>query len=202
MGPPLQAVAIQKLLSTGAHIGQRTVADHLKQFISGTRNDVAVIDADKTLVCLRSAAAFVAAVARQKGRVAFAGAGPESEEIVEHTAKAIGCPSPSLWRAGGSLTNRFSPKKFRSRGKRLRFAPAQLPECVVVVGPGESSGLVNEAHRLRIPVVSLVDSDTPPELFRKISYPIPAGGSQDFVYLFCNLITKTYLLHSNHTPTV
>lgn len=31
----------------------------------------------------------------------------------------------------------------------------------------------------------------PLETFKKITYPIPANDSVQFVYLFCNLITKT-----------
>lgn len=31
----------------------------------------------------------------------------------------------------------------------------------------------------------------PLETYKKITYPIPANDSVQFVYLFCNLITKT-----------
>lgn len=53
--------------------------------------------------------------------------------------------------------------------------------------------MINEAHRLQIPVVGLVDSSMPWETFSKITYPVPANDSVEFVYTFCNLITKTIL---------
>lgn len=53
--------------------------------------------------------------------------------------------------------------------------------------------MINEATRLQIPVVGLVDSSMPWETYRKITYPVPANDSPEFVYLFCNLITKTIL---------
>ena len=31
----------------------------------------------------------------------------------------------------------------------------------------------------------------PLEIYKRITYPIPANDSVEFVYLFCNLITKT-----------
>lgn len=55
------------------------------------------------------------------------------------------------------------------------------------------SSVIKEANRLQIPVVGLVDSSMPWETFSKITYPVPANDSVEFVYLFCNLITKTIL---------
>lgn len=56
------------------------------------------------------------------------------------------------------------------------------------------SSLILEAEKLQIPVVSLVTSSMPWDCFKKITYPIPANDSVQFVYLFCNIITKTFLL--------
>jgi len=52
-----------------------------------------------------------------------------------------------------------------------------------------------EADRLQIPIVSLVDSNIPNKLQKSITYPILVNDdSIQFVYLFCNLITKTIIL--------
>lgn len=53
--------------------------------------------------------------------------------------------------------------------------------------------MIQEASRLQIPIVAVVDPCMPLETFQKIAYPIPAKDSVQFVYLFCNLITKTFL---------
>ncbi|KAF3449297.1 hypothetical protein FNV43_RR10025 [Rhamnella rubrinervis] len=194
---PLHSIVIQKLLSTNAHLGRRVVAHHFKMFTYGTRNGMAIIDSDKTLICLRNAAEFIAALAQERARFMFVNTNSLFDEIVEHMTKKIGCYSPSmntLWRTGGFLTNSCSPKKFRSRNKKVCFGPTQPPDCLVVFDTERKSSVILEADRLQIPIVSLVDSAMPLDYYKRITYPIPANDSVQFVYLFCNLITKTFLL--------
>lgn len=97
------------------------------------------------------------------------------------------------------MTNSASPKKFRSRNKKLCFGPVHPPDCVVIVDTERKSSVVNEAARLQIPIVGLVDSTVPREVFEKITYPIPCNDSVQFVYLVCNLITKTFLLEQKNS---
>lgn len=42
--------------------------------------------------------------------------------------------------------------------------------------------------------MGLVDSSMPWGIYKRITYPVPANASVQFVYLFCNLITKTFLV--------
>ncbi|XP_024191422.1 UTP--glucose-1-phosphate uridylyltransferase 1 isoform X2 [Rosa chinensis] len=201
----LHSIVIQKLLSTNAHLGRRVAAHHFKQFTFGHRNGMAVIDSDRTLICLRNAAQFIAAMAENKARFMFVNTNSLWDEIVEQMTKKIGCYSPSmntLWRTGGFLTNSHSPKKFRSRRKKIVFGPTQPPDCLVVFDSERKSSVILEAHRLQIPIVSLVDSDMPIEYYNKITYPIPCNSSVQFVYLFCNLITKTFLLQQKKSGAV
>lgn len=200
----LHSIVIQKLLSTNAHLGRRVAAHHFKQFTYGTRNGMAIIDSDRTLICLRTAVEFIAALAQQKARFMFVNTNSLWDEIIEQMTKKIGCYSPSmnlLWRTGGFLTNSHSPKKFRSRRKKICFGPTQPPDCLVVFDTDRKSSVILEADRLQIPIVSLVDSAMPLECYKKITYPIPANDSVQFVYLVCNLITKTFLLHQKSTAS-
>ncbi|XP_043815141.1 UTP--glucose-1-phosphate uridylyltransferase isoform X2 [Manihot esculenta] len=194
----IHSIVIQKLLSTNAHLGRRVAADHFKIYTYGIRNSQAIIDSDKTLICLRNAANFIAHLARdKKARFLFVNTNPLFDEIVEQMTKKIGLYSPRdniLWRMGGFLTNSFSPKKFRSRNKKVCFGPIQPPDCVVVLDTERKSSVILEADRLQVPIVALVDSSMPWEFYKKIAYPIPANDSVQFVYLFCNMITKTFLL--------
>ncbi|XP_015897597.1 UTP--glucose-1-phosphate uridylyltransferase isoform X1 [Ziziphus jujuba] len=201
---PLHSIVIQKLLSTNAHLGRRVVAHHFKVFTYGSRNSMAVIDSDKTLICLRNAAQFISALAQQRARFMFVNTNSLFDEILEQMAKKIGCYTPSmntLWRTGGFLTNSCSPKKFRSRNKKVCFGPTQPPDCLVVFDTERKSSVILEADRLQIPIVSLVDSAMPLEYYKRITYPVPANDSVQFVYLFCNLITKTFLLHQKRTAS-
>lgn len=113
---------------------------------------------------------------------------------MEQMAMRIGCINDSQWRIGGFLTNCSSPKKIRSRNKKINFGLNQQPDCLVIMDADRKSSVILEADRLQIPIVSLVDSNIPLGSYKRITYPIPANDSIQFVYLFCNLITKTVLL--------
>ncbi|KAI3435215.1 uncharacterized protein J3R85_006322 [Psidium guajava] len=201
----LHSIVIQKLLSTNAHLGRRVATHHFKLFTYGSRNGMTIIDSDKTLICLRNACDFIASLIRQKGRFMFVNTNPLFDEIVEQMTRRIGCYSPSsnaLWRTGGFLTNSCSPKKFRSRNKKICFGPPQPPDCIVVMDTERKSSVIQEAEKLQIPVVALVDSSMPWDCYKKITYPIPANDSVQFVYLFCNMITKTFLLEQKKLAAV
>ncbi|KAF7849949.1 hypothetical protein BT93_L0089 [Corymbia citriodora subsp. variegata] len=201
----LHSIVIQKLLSTNAHLGRRVATHHFKLFTYGRRNGMTIIDSDKTLICLRNACDFIASLVRHKGRFMFVNTNPLFDEIVEQMTRRIGCYSPSgnaLWRTGGFLTNSCSPKKFRSRNKKICFGPTQPPDCLVVMDTERKSSVIQEAEKLQIPVVALVDSSMPWECYKKITYPIPANDSVQFVYLFCNMITKTFLLEQKKLAAV
>lgn len=192
----LHSIVIQKLLSTKAHVGRQAATHHFKLYTYGFRNRMAIIDSDKTLICMRNALNFIGSLVRQKGRFMFVNTNWLFDEIIEEMTKKIGCYSPSataLWRMSGILTNSASPKKFKSRHKRLCFGPTQPPDCLVVIDTERKSSLIMEADRLQIPIVALVDSSMPLEIYKRIAYPIPANDSVQFIYLFCNLITKTFL---------
>ncbi|KAK7352001.1 hypothetical protein VNO80_17415 [Phaseolus coccineus] len=193
----IHSIVIQKLLSTNAQVGRRVAADHFKGYTYGFRNKMAIIDSDKTLICMRSAFNFVASLARHNARFMFINTNPLFDDIFNLMTKKVGSYSistSSLWRTGGFLTNSYSPKKFRSRNKKLVFGPTQSPDCIVIVDTDRKSSVINEAFKLQIPVVALVDSAMPLDVYNRIAYPVPANDSVQFVYLFCNLITKT-LLH-------
>jgi small subunit ribosomal protein S2 len=48
----------------------------------------------------------------------------------------------------------------------------KLPDAMFVVDPAKEMSAVREAHRLNIPLIGLVDSDTDPEL---VNLPIPGN---------------------------
>ncbi|KAH9724767.1 UTP--glucose-1-phosphate uridylyltransferase [Citrus sinensis] len=193
----LHSIIIQKLLSTNAHLGRRVAAHHFKQYTYGFRNAMAIIDSDKTLICLRNACHFISLLARQRAAFMFVNTNPLFDEIVLQMTQKIGCYNPNmnaLWRMGGFLTNSSSPKKFRSRNKKIRFGPTKLPDCVVVLDTERKSSVIMEAAKLQVPIVALVDSSMPLDVYSKITYPVPGNDSVQFVYLLCNMITKTFLV--------
>ncbi|KAL0014899.1 hypothetical protein SO802_001968 [Lithocarpus litseifolius] len=114
---------------------------------------------------------------KNNARFIFVNTNPLFDKIFDQMTKKIhlyNSNQNTLWRTGGFLTNSWSPKKFRSRNKKLCFAPPQPPDCVVILDTKKRLSVVLEADWLQIPV--------------------PANDSVQFVYLFCNLITKTFLV--------
>lgn len=118
---------------------------------------------------------------------------PLFDEIIAQTTQAIGIKNDKTWRLGGFLTNSSSPRIFRGRNKKFNLCSVNPPDCIVIVDTEGKSSVIREAYRLKIPVVGLVDSSMPWDTYKRITYPVPANDSMEFVYLFCNLITKTIL---------
>nr|WML72255.1 ribosomal protein S2 [Ceratophyllum demersum] len=190
----IHSIVIHKLLSTNAHLGRRVAAHHFQVDFCGSRNGIAILDSDKTLICLRNACIFIGAPIRQKGRSFFVNRNSLFEEIMAQMATKIGCINDSQWRIGAEFTNCSSPKKIRSRKKKINFGSNQQPDCVVLLDTDRKSSVILEADRLQIPIASSVDSNIPFFSYLRITYPIPANDPIKFVYLFPNSITKTLLL--------
>lgn len=142
---------------------------------------------------MRSACNFIANLVRANGRFIFVNTNTHFDEIISEMSKAIGVKKDNSWRLGGFLTNSFSPKRFRGRNKKLVLGAIRAPDCVVIFDTERKSSVIAEASKLNVPIIGLVDSSMPVEIYNKITYPIPANASAQFVYLFCNLITKTIL---------
>nr|QRG30066.1 ribosomal protein S2 [Phalaenopsis aphrodite subsp. formosana]QRG30075.1 ribosomal protein S2 [Phalaenopsis aphrodite subsp. formosana] len=187
------SIVCQKLLSTNAHLGRRVAAHHFKVYLCGSRNGIAILDSDKTLLFLRNAFHFIGSLIRQKGRFFFfKNKNIFLSEIMEEMAS---CINDSQWRIGAFLTHSCSSsKQIRSRKKKINDGSNQQPDCVVLLDADRKSSVILEADRSQIPIVSLVDSTIPLGSYQRITYPIPANASIQFVYLFCHLITKTVIL--------
>ncbi|KAL3815173.1 hypothetical protein ACJIZ3_016441 [Penstemon smallii] len=196
------SVLIQKLLSTNAHLGRHVTGHHFKIFTEGTRNSISIIDSDKTLICLRNACNFIGHLARADARFLFVNTNPIFDDIITQMTQTVGIKNDTTWRLGGFLTNSSSPKKFKGRNKKLNLSAVQPPDCIVIFDAEKKSSVIKEAYRLHIPVVGLVDSSMPWDTFKKISYPVPANDSVEFVYLFCNLITKTILKEQKECESI
>nr|WNH36838.1 ribosomal protein S2 [Gastrodia uraiensis] len=176
------SIVCQKLLSMNAHLGRRVAASfRLETF--GSRNSIAILDSDKTLLFLRNALNFIGSPIRQKGRSFFFKLNKKNLFLSEIMEEMVSCINDPQWRIGAFLTNSFySRKKKRNDG--------QLPDCVVLMDADRKSSVL--LNRSQIPIASLVDS--PLGSYQRITYPIPANAPIQFVYLFRNSITKTVIL--------
>ncbi|XP_044973697.1 uncharacterized protein LOC123441282 [Hordeum vulgare subsp. vulgare] len=202
------SIVCTKLLCTNAHLGLRVADHHFKVYIRGSRNGIAILDSDKTLICLRNALHFIGSPIRQKGRSFFLKTNhlfiyEITEEMASYLRSYLRnvnshCFDDSQWKIGAFLTNSFAnKKKFRSRKKKINFGLNQQPDCVVILNADRKSSVRLEADRSQIPIPSLVDSTIPWESYKRITYPIPANDPIQFVYLFRHSIMKTVILKQN-----
>ena len=202
------SIVCTKLLCTNAHLGRRVADHHFKVYIRGSRNGIAILDSDKTLICLRNALHFIGSPSRQKGRSFFLKTNhliiyEITEEMASYLRSYLRnvnshCFDDSQWKIGAFLTNSFAnKKKFRSRKKKINFGLNQQPDCVVILNADRKSSVILEADRSQIPIPSLVDSTIPWESYKRITYPIPANDPIQFVYLFRHSIMKTVILEQN-----
>ncbi|XP_071905827.1 small ribosomal subunit protein uS2m-like, partial [Coffea arabica] len=190
-----------RLLDKSSFIFPTLAAHHFKIYSCGSQNAMTIIDSDKTLICLRNACNFVGNLVRLKGQFLFVNTNTLFDEIIEEMTKAIGIKNDKSWRLEGFLTNSSSPKKFRGRNKKLNLGAIHAPDCVVIFDTERKSSVILEAEWLQVPIVGHVDSSMPWETYKKITYLVRANDSVQFVYLFCNLITKTFLYEQRKMKT-
>ncbi len=72
--------------------------------------------------------------------------------------------------------------------KKMLLAFNQKPDLIFLINPNENRSVLNEAHRLHIPVIAFTESSTNP---KEITYPIPVNNySIKFVYFCLKKIIK------------
>lgn len=109
---------LRDMLKAGTHFGHQASRWYPKmaEYIFGTRNEVHIIDLEKTLEKLQAAAEFVRETVGNGGTILFVGTKTQAKDLVK--AAAIDCGMPHItnrW-LGGTLTN-FG--QIRGRVKRF-----------------------------------------------------------------------------------
>lgn len=101
------AVTMKELLECGVHFGHQTRRWNPKmaEYIFAERNGIYIIDLQKTLRMLQSAADFVQDIAAKKGGVLFVGTKRQSQEAVQDEAERCDMYHVNHRWLGGMLTN-------------------------------------------------------------------------------------------------
>lgn len=112
----MKDISLLDLLKSGAHFGHKTSRwnPKMKPYIFAARNNIHIIDLEKTRASLQKATAFVSEIAKAGGTVLFIGTKRQSREIVKQQAEACGMPYVNLRWLGGTFTN------FRTIQKTVR----------------------------------------------------------------------------------
>lgn len=109
-------ISLLDLLKSGAHFGHKTSRwnPKMKPFIFTVRNNIHIIDLEKTRTGLQKAADFAAEIAKTGGSILFVGTKRQSRDIVKEQAENCGMPFVNLRWLGGTFTN------FRTIQKTVR----------------------------------------------------------------------------------
>lgn len=115
----MSQVSMRDLLEAGAHFGhqKRYWNPKMKEYIFGARNDIHIINLEKTVPALEAALAFVGQIANKRNKVLFVGTKRSAGKIIKEEATRCGMPYVDKRWLGGMLTNY---KTIRQSIRRLR----------------------------------------------------------------------------------
>jgi small subunit ribosomal protein S2 len=193
----------------------------MKEYIYGERNGIYIIDLQKTLKLFKEAARFVAELSRDGRTILFVGTKRQAQEAIAEEAARCGMFYVNHRWLGGLLTNNATIQKSIQRLRELdemskdgrydlltkkevlrerkhlelnlagiKDMPG-LPDAMFVVDSHSEAIAVQEARKLGIPVVAIVDTNCDPDM---VNHVIP--GNDDAlraIRLFTSRIADSIL---------
>ncbi len=115
----MSRVSMRDLLEAGVHFGhqKRYWNPKMSEYIFGARNDIHIINLEKTVPALEASLDFVSSVAAKKNKILFVGTKRSASKIIKEEASRAGMPYVDKRWLGGMLTNY---KTIRQSIRRLR----------------------------------------------------------------------------------
>lgn len=114
-------VTMRQMLEAGVHFGHQTRYwnPKMNEYIFGARNNIHIVNLEKTLPMFNDALNMMGSIAANKGRVLFVGTKKAARELVAQEAKRCGMPYVDYRWLGGMLTNFKTIKQSIKRLKEL-----------------------------------------------------------------------------------
>jgi small subunit ribosomal protein S2 len=222
----MPVVTMKELLEAGVHFGHQSKRwnPKMKRYIYASRNDIHVIDLNKSIPLIETAHEFLRKAAADGGSVLFVGTKKQAQEAVEEEAKRCGMFFVNQRWMGGTLTNFKTLKKNIARLNEIEKMKedglmealpkkegillerehrklvrglggirqmVNLPAAVFIVDTKKEQTAVNEARKLAIPIVAIVDTNADPD---EIDYPMP--GNDDAIRsikLLCKIVAEAVI---------
>ncbi|MBT3428316.1 MAG: 30S ribosomal protein S2 [Gammaproteobacteria bacterium] len=115
----MSSISLRDLLEAGVHFGHQTRYwnPKMSEYIFGSRNDIHIINLDKTMPALEEALSFVRSMTTKNNKILFVGTKRSASRIVKEEASRCGMPYVDKRWLGGMLTNY---KTIRQSIRRLR----------------------------------------------------------------------------------
>jgi small subunit ribosomal protein S2 len=103
----MKEITLLELLQSGAHFGHKTSRwnPKMKSYIFTVRNDIHILDLEKTRKALVKAAEFAGQIAQAGGTILFIGTKRQARKIIEKQAQVAGQPYINVRWLGGTFTN-------------------------------------------------------------------------------------------------
>ena len=154
---------MREMLEAGVHFGHQTRYWNPKMapFIFGQRNNIHIINLEKTVVQYEEATKFVRQLAARGGNVLFVGTKRAARELVAAEAERCGMPFVDSRWLGGMMTN-F--KTVKTSIKRLKEMEGQLAEGrLETMSKKEALMFERELEKLNKAIGGIKDMNTLPE---------------------------------------
>jgi small subunit ribosomal protein S2 len=197
---------MKELLQKKTYIGHNKWSTDIAPFTIGIRSEVTVLDVHYTEIYLSRMLLFIYNLVKHNGHILFIStdtnkANIESiniNNIVQHIANTLGFSYCTRRWIGGTLTNwKQVVKKSNINSKNYPTKnglslTGKFPDLIIVLNPYENRLAIEEANKLQIPVIGLLDSDSKS---LGIDYVVPVNDdSEGFIYMFLGCITKAVKL--------
>jgi len=113
----IELPSLEEMLKAGAHFGHRPSKwnPKMESYIFTSRNNIHIIDLEKTYQSLEKAIEFVSSIKAKKGTILFVGTKAAAKEITASAAKQCEMPYVTERWLGGTLTN------FKIISQRLEY---------------------------------------------------------------------------------
>lgn len=114
-------ITMKQMLDAGVHFGHQTQRwnPKMKSYVYTDRGGIHIIDLQKSVVCAKNAAEFVAKVAADGGRMIFVGTKKQAQEPIKEAAQRCGAYFVTKRWLGGTLTNFQTVKSSIDRLKKI-----------------------------------------------------------------------------------
>jgi len=114
-------VTMRQMLEAGVHFGHQTRYwnPKMSEYIFGARNNIHIVNLEKTLPMFNDALNVMGGIAANKGKVLFVGTKKAARELVAQEAQRCGMPYVDFRWLGGMLTNFKTIKQSIKRLKEL-----------------------------------------------------------------------------------
>jgi|SouAtlMetagenome_1021521.scaffolds.fasta_scaffold00152_24 small subunit ribosomal protein S2 len=194
-----ELLTLQQLFNTGIHLGHRTSYWNAKMapYIFGIRNDLHIINIEKSLYLIRRGMQLILQVLEQKGTILIVGNSESNQHFIHTLGEKYEIPYVSGKWVGGILSNwENNSSKGKIQDKILHFTKGlrfmnKTPSLVILLNSHNNWDAISEINKLNIPILGIVDTDSN---LTNIAYPIP--GNDDSVpvqYFYSSMIEHTIL---------